>query len=183
MKKEELYEILGIGDASDFTYYENLEQLFETDKEYSSDIIYELLDDIDLEFFSEMCGSYFDQMQENIPDEETDFYTLIENIKRVLVGMADSLASDEDAEGYDETLEELAEETTRFHNWYIEEKTVKATNHDTGEESLLSVRDAVYQARSAKLLEEGYSFDFENAMDYELSDYSMSFADLAGGDY
>ena len=179
MDKEELYELLDIEDGSDFTYFENLAELFETDKELPSDLIYELLSEIDLDAFREMCVTYFEQMQDAVPDDETDFYTLLENIKNVLVGMTESCSSEEEGEEYDRTLSELAEETARFHDWYTEEALVSCENNDTGEKEVLSVRDALYQSRSSKLTEESFTFDFSNAMDYELSEYSMSFADLA----
>ena len=70
----------------------------------------------------------------------------------------------------------------RFHEWYIEEGKVAAVNEETGESTNLSVRDALFQARACKLTDEVYRFDFSNATDYELSEYVMSFADLAQGE-
>jgi len=183
MEKEELYKILDIEEGSDFTFFENLADLFETDEEYSSDLINELLDEIDLDVFGELCTVFFDQMQEALPDDETDFYTLVENIKKVFAGMADACSSEEDDDDYDELLLELAGFVVRFHEWFIEEGLVACTNNETGETSRLSVRDACFEARAAKFTEDSLSFDFSDAMEFELSEYSMSFADLTGGNY
>ena len=42
-----------------------------------------------------------------------------------------------------------------------------------------SVRDAITASRVEKLGGEKYSYDFENALDYELDSYTVPFSDLA----
>ena len=81
MNKEEIYQLMDIEKGEDFKYFESLADLLETDDNYDADTLFEVLNDIDTDILSEHASSYFEQMQENIPDDEAELYTLIENIK------------------------------------------------------------------------------------------------------
>ena len=73
MDKEALYDLLDMESGEDFQYFENMAELLESDEDIDEDVLYELLEDIDLEAFAELAENYFDQLEEAVPDEETEF--------------------------------------------------------------------------------------------------------------
>ena len=80
MNRDELFEILDIEDGKEFQYFENLADLFESSEDIGGDIIFELMKDVDLEDFAELCENYFDQLEDWIPDGETDFFMLEDSL-------------------------------------------------------------------------------------------------------
>ena len=48
--------------------------------------------------------------------------------------------------------------------------------------SYLAIRDALVNARLEKLGTEEYAYDFSEALDYELEEFIMTYADLAGAE-
>ena len=180
MSKEELYDIMDIEKGEDFKYFESLADLMETGDSYNSDDLFEVLSDIDIDTLNEHIGEYFDQMQEAVPDDASDIYTLLENIKKEMTGLAETCLSEEPGEDRDRALMDLADEMVRFHEWYIDDCLVNAVSEDTGEEESISVRDALFRERAEKFTDEAYRYDFEDALDYELSEYVMQFSELMG---
>ncbi len=65
----------------------------------------------------------------------------------------------------------------RFRNWYSEESEVELISEDFGTSDYVCLRDAITAARMEKLREK-YRYNFENAFNYEIDSYTMSFADL-----
>lgn len=180
MTKEELLEIMDIPEGSDFKYFESLADLLEIDEDYSPDELFEVLREIDTDLLAEHAGSYFDQMQDAVPDEDAEFYTLVENIKKEMTGLAQACSSVDEDEDRERAVMDLAEEIVRFHEWYIDSCLVTAVSEETGDEEILSVRDALFRSRGEKFTGEAYRYDFEDALDYELSEYVMQFSDLMG---
>lgn len=179
MDKDKLFEMLDIESGKDFQYFENIADLFESSEDIGCDVIYELLQDIDMDVFAELCESYFDQIEDSIPDGETDFFTLITNIKRVLIGMASSVSAEDDDDEIDDEMLQLADEIGKFRAWYSDSDNVECVNDNSGEKQVLPVRDALALSKEEKLGGDCYRFDFSEALDYELSDFVMTFADLA----
>jgi hypothetical protein len=179
MNKDQLFEILDIEDGKEFQYFENLADLFESSEDIGGDIIFELMKDVDLDEFAELCENYFDQLEDWIPDGETDFFMLITNIKRVMIGMAQSISANENTDEIDDTLLQLSDEIGKFRTWYSDSENVECVNDETGDVQTLPVRDALALCREEKLGGATYRFDFTDALDYELSDFIMTFADLA----
>lgn len=177
MGKEELYEILDMESGDDFRYFENMAELLESDEELEEEVLYDLLEDIDLEVFAELADEYFDQMQEAVPDSETDFYTLLENIKRSISVLAYDAASDDDDQIRSDQLLRLSEELAKFREWYNETGEVVCRNVDTGESQVLPVRDALVLDRAEQLGGPAYELDLEQAMEYDLDDFVMSLED------
>ena len=180
MTKDEILELMDIEQGADFKYFESLADLFETDGEYTSDELFEVLREVDTDLLAEHIGSYFDQVEEAVPDEEAEFYTLQENLRKELTGLAETCSSCDTDEDRERSIMDLAEEIVRFHEWYIDSDLVTATSEDTGDQDSLSVRDALFRARGEKFTGETYRYDFEDALDYELSEYVMQFSDLMG---
>ncbi len=180
MIKEELLEIMDIPSGDEFKYFESLADLLETDADYTSDELFEVLKDIDTDLLSEHAAEYFSQMQEAVPEEESEFYTLLENMKKEVTGLAEACSAAVEYEDRERAVMDLADELVRFHEWYIDEALVDAESDDTGERDTLSVRDALFRARGEKFTDETYRYDFTDAMEYELSEYVMQFSDLMG---
>lgn len=180
MTKEEIYELMDIEKGEDFKYFESFADLMETDDSYTSDDLFEVIRDLDMDTLKEHAEAYFDQMQESVPDDASDFYTLLENIKKEMTGLCETCLSEEPGEDMDRALMDLSDEMVRFHEWYIDDCLVSAVNEETGEEESISVRDALFRERAQKFTDETYRYDFEDALDYELSEYVMQFSDLMG---
>lgn len=180
MDKQELLDLMDIEKGGDLKYFESFADLLEADEGYSSDDLYDALKGADIDLIKEFIESYFNQMQESIPAEETEFYTLFENLKNELYGLAETCASECEGEEYDRAFMELMEEIVRFHDWYVDPSLVNCVNDETGEEEVLSVRDSLFRVRAEQFTDESYRFDFTDALDYELSEYVMQFSDLMG---
>ncbi len=182
MTRDELYRVLDIDTTEDFQYFENMAELMEHENEIGNDLIYGLLQDLSMETFLELMEHYFEDIQGWVPEGETDFYMMMENIRRSLSGMTRSILKsmgNGDIQEVDDTMVKLADEICRFREWYSLEKNVECTHDDTGDIRVLPVRDALTLNREEKLGGESWRFDFSQAMEYELEDYIMSFADLA----
>ncbi len=171
MDKERLYEILDIENGSQFEYFENLADLLECEENIDNDILYELVKEINKETFAELCKNYFDEVIDTIPSDAIDIFTLLNNIKLSFIGMA------KNCEDYS-TLVHLADEIYRFRQWYNMGISVECQNISTGEIKALCVRDALILSRLEKLGEEEYSYNFNHALDYQIEEYIMSFADM-----
>ena len=169
---------MDIESGEDLKYFESIADLFEADEGFSSDDLFDALKGADIDTLREFIESYFNQMQESIPAEETEFYTLFENLKKELCGLAEACASECEGEEYDRAFMDLTDEITRFHEWYVDGCLVNCVNDETGEEESLSVRDSLYRVREEQFTDETYRFDFTEALDYELSEYVMQFDDL-----
>ena len=178
MDKQGLLDLMDIESGADLKYFESIADLFETDEGYTSDDLFDALKGADVEIIKEHIEGYFSQMQESIPSEETEFYTLFEDLKKELSGLAETCASECDGEEYDRAFMDLMDEIVRFHDWYIDDGLVGCVNDETGEEETLSVRDSLFRVRAGQFTDESYRFDFTEALDYELSEYVMQFSDL-----
>lgn len=182
MEREDLYELLDLETGSDFQYFENVAELFETDEEIDVDLISELLEDIEMDTLAKLLKEYFEQAESGIPDSEIEFYTLFEQISRSLIGMAESCSNEEDELELHDRILQLAEKIDDFRNWYTLSDRVECVEVGSDEAELLPVRDALAMSREERLGGKSYRMDFQDALDYELDEYVMSFADIGGTD-
>ncbi len=90
MTKEELLELLDIEHGSEFTYYENIAELLEADREIGPEPIAEILMEADLATFAEIAESYFYDIMERMPGNDVDIYNIFEAVKRNLVSIAEA---------------------------------------------------------------------------------------------
>ena len=167
MDKTIFYRMLDIDKPSDFEYYENLETLLEADDYIEANLINDLYKDVEPSVLAELYNNYFEEFLKNIPDEESDFYIMVENISRVFQGL---INNDMD-EGQ---IAALADETIKFRKWYVFDNN--AFDMNKGIET--NIRDARYDILAAKLLGEKCKFDFRTALDYELDGYDINIQDL-----
>lgn len=175
MNIEELFEFLDLESGEDFQYFENFADFVECGEDIEHDAICIMLSEIDMQNFAEICESYFYDITENMPQDNVDIYSLLENIKRVLVGLSEVVAAGEE-EGADV---KLADELNRFRIWYSVESEVECKDIKRGKAYYIPVRDALALYRSEKLTNGEYSYDFGSALEYELEEYIMTYADLA----
>ncbi len=180
MDKQELLELMDIDRGEDLKYFESVADLFEADEGFTSEDLFDALKGADVDLLKDMIESYFNQMQESVPDEEAEFYTLFENLKKELTGLAETCASECEGEESDRAFMDLTDEIVRFHEWYVDSTLVECVNDETGEEESISVRDSLFRIRAEQFTDESYRFDFTDALDYELSEYVMQFSDLMG---
>ena len=178
MDKQELLDLMDIEKGEDLKYFESIADLFEADEGYTSEDLYDALKGADVDLIKDHIESYFNQMQESVPAEETEFYTLFENLKKELYGLAETCVSECDGEESDRAFMDLVDEIVRFHDWYVDPNLVNCVNDETGEEESISVRDRLFRVRAEQFTDESYRFDFTDALDYELSEYVMQFSDL-----
>jgi hypothetical protein len=70
----------------------------------------------------------------------------------------------------------------KFRNWYSVELFAECKNTVNEKVSYLSVRDALVNARLEKLNGEEFAYDFTEALNYELEEFVMTYADLVESD-
>lgn len=174
MDRNELLKYLDIEFGSEFQYFEDFANLVESEAEIDSDVIFELLEEVEMDVFRELAHNYFEDIMNTIPDSQIDVYNLLENIRRVLEGLSEAVKNEEE-----NALLKLADELNRFRNWYSCEYTVDCRDLETNEESEETVRDALVNSRLEKLMGDSFNYDFERALKYELEEFIMTYADLA----
>lgn len=160
MDKNELYTILDIEQGSEFIYMESMDALLEEDEEISIDLLEELLADVDFDTFKELLDTYFDTFLKKLPDDMTDLYITVDNIKRLLLGCADAV--------------ELAAAIFKFRKWYVTNSLVT----DMMWKTPLSVRDARYHLIASEFTGESFYFDFSDAIDFEFEGYNVFLTNL-----
>ena len=117
-----------------------------------------------------LIEDYFEDILEGLPENSGEIYSLLHQIKLSLEGMASNSESAEDTRRF-------TEEIMRFREWYVHESEVRLSE-DNGNEIYCSLRDAITASRMEKFGGEKYSYDFEEALNYQLDSYTMSFADI-----
>jgi len=172
MDLNELMEMLEIDEPSEFEYFENLADLLESDETIPEETLFQLFSQTDPKTIAELIHNYFNDMLEAMPESSTEMFTLIENIKRSLIGLLQT--SEEES-----LLRHFVEELFRFKTWFCFESEVGCKSLSGGEEKMLPLRDALILSRLEKMEEDEYQYDFENCLKYEIDEYIMSFADLA----
>ncbi len=167
MTKAELYRILDIDGPDEFVYYDNYASLLEEEAYIEPELISELFREVQADIILDMSDTYFEEFLKSIPDDESGLYILVENIKRAFSGLIGENMSVESASI-------LADEVVRFRKWYVLDQL--ALERNSGKE--VSVRDARFDILAAKYTGEEFSYDFDNALDYELDGYDVPVADM-----
>lgn len=167
MTKSELYRILDIDDPSEFIYYDNHAALLEEETYIEPELISDILVSVEADLLLDMSNTYFDDFLKSIPDEEADLYMLVENMKKVFIGLIGKEINEDSAII-------LADEIVKFRKWYTLDQL--AYERNSGKE--VSVRDARFDILAAKYTDEKFDYDFENALDYEIEGYDVSVADM-----
>ncbi len=157
MDKEKLYELLDIETPEDFQYFENFAALVEYDEEIPYELICELVKEVDLDTLSGLCDEYFDEISDHIPDGETDVYVLLEDFKRNLQDLREDL--EEDAR-----LIQVADVLDSFRKFYAIDSKVYVTDLASGEESTVTLAEALVLSRMESLNINKYKYDFRDCI-------------------
>ena len=176
MDLKELLEYLDIDSPEDLEYFENMADLMESEEEIPVETLKDLFSDADMEQVSAIITEYFDDVLEHVPDRETEIYSLLNTVRLSLAGMAKNIDDDDE-------LFSFAEEFERVHQWYALDSVVKCAKTeegglDDGAVSEMTLRDALATYRMEKLGEEENEYDFEECLDFEMDEYTMTFAEL-----
>lgn len=142
-------------------YFEELADLIEEEISTDFESFYQRLGNLDSEGTGEIVENYMDEIQNALPDEEQDIYMLIENIKTGLLFLCENLEDEK-------TRLKFAEELFRFREWYTNPDLVRLDDENA------SVLEAVTAERANKLLGTRSTYDFTDALDFELHDFEMS---------
>lgn len=188
MDKNAFYELIDIETSDDFKFYDNIENLIESDEEWDIDILSPLLTEIPSDVMEELLDEYFKSLLDRLPDEETDLYTLIYNVGRTMKTILNSEdgSQDDEREGIslhgansEDSMRRLADELKKFSDWFSRENLVDIKDLEDGNEYNLPLRDALGMITLEKLGMGSYSYNFDKCNDYELDEYILSFSDLA----
>lgn len=173
MDRDELFALLDIENGEQFEYFENFADFAECDSAVDDDAVYELMTEVNMKTFAELCESYFHDLLESVPGDQIDVYNLLENIKRALIGLSEAAGK-----GEENAILKLADEFNRFRIWYSQDSIVECRNLATNHVQNMSVRDSLVNARLEKLDGSEYIYDFSQAVEYPLEEYIMTYADL-----
>ena len=171
MNYDELLEYLDIENAAEFKYFETFADLLESDEEISEEAFHKLLNEADKGILKGIIEDYFEDLLEGLPDNSGEIYSLMYQIKKALIGMVSNVNDDEEQSKFNNEL-------YRFMNWLSIESEVELIPENKRPSLHVNVRDAITAARIEKLGGEKYEYYFEEALNYELDSYFMSFADL-----
>jgi len=165
MKLQELMDILYLEEPEDFEYFEQLADLLEYEDDIPFDIFYSVLSRVEGAVIGEILENYLEEISDNLPDYTTDLFTLVETIKQRLLLLAENLDDPT-------TRRSFIEELYRFRQWYIKPD---AASVDGVKCSLL---EAITFHRAEKLGEDNHKYDFEDCLDYQIEEISMSLGEF-----
>ena len=172
MTKKDLFALLDMETGDDFSYFEDFAELMETDATIEKEDMRLLLTDTDPARFADLADAYLRDCLDTLPDGEgkTDLYTIFEAMRQ---NMRTLLAN-----GGSEEREEAAGMLTAFKHWYIREGTCQATDEQQKKIMSLSVRDAIFEYRLARLDGKKLLFDFTGVGPSPIDHYTIPLADL-----
>jgi len=174
MDYDELLEYLGIEDPSEFEYFENFADLVEGHETILVGALYQLLKGISEDVMPEVIEGYFNEALEACPDTEIEIYTLLELIKRTLIGLSQNCEDDKD-------LGFLADEILRFKEWFTNDSIVFVKDKKTKESNQVTVMEALVISRLEKIEETEYDYDFSQGLDYSIDENIITYS-LDDGD-
>ena len=175
MNFSELLEYLDLEDPSQFIYFEAMADLIESDVAVEQEAVQALFEGADREMTAELFDDYFEEILDGLPDDSSEIYSLLHQIKLSLMGMASNCEDDAD-------IRRLADSFCRFREWYCYDSAVSLSAESEGDELEQSLRDAITTARMEKLGGRSYRYDFTGALDYPLDSYEVSVASLVAAE-
>lgn len=173
MNYKELLVYLGIDSPEEFKYFEMMADILESEEDIELEAIYQLFADADKEEVSKLLDEYFEEITNALPDDSDSMFSLLDQIRLFLIGLWDNADSDSD-------FRIFADEFNRFRSWYSYDSQIEISpeDEDEGFDDVQCLRDAICTARVDRLNGESHRYNFEQALDYEIDSYTMSFANL-----
>jgi len=175
MNPEELLLMLDIESPAELVYFEQFADLMEYPHDIPQETLTALAEGMEPGALQELVEGYFEEIIQFVPDDESDLYTLLQNIATTLAALAEG--SEEDSAGM------FAEELYRFRSWYLLENSVIIKDFAEGTEREVPPMEALTVYRVQNFTDEDYSFDFTDALDYRLDEYIVSLGSLAEDNY
>ena len=178
MNLDELLMTLDIDSPQELLYFEQFADLIEEQNDIPYETLAALFAEMDQEVLSELIGSYFEDILVSVPDGEDELYILLTNICTTLQALAKGVAGEDD-----EAVRLFGEELYRFRSWYLFESFVYCTDLLEGEQTEISVYEALTNYRVQSHTGEDYSLDFSDALDYQLDEYIVSLGSIIEDNY
>jgi len=175
MDIDELLAHLDIESPSELVYFEQFTELMELGNEVPFETLLALVEAMDPDILTEMIEGYFEDVMRFVPDDESDLYTLLQNISTTLTSLSES--TDEDS------VNVFTEELYKFRSWYVFENSVliKELAEDTERE--IPLMEALTSYRVQNFTDDDYIFDFSDSLNYSLDEYIVSLGPLTEDNY
>jgi hypothetical protein len=174
MDFEELLETLDIESPTDLVYFEQFAELMEISEEIPLETLCVLFEGMEPSVLVELISGYFEEITQSLPDGEDELYTLLFGIDTTLQTLASN--------GEDETMRIFAEEFYRVRTWYLFEPSVLCTNQTEGDEREITLFEALTEYRAKNYTDDDLTFDFTNALSFQLDEYIVSVGSLYNDD-
>lgn len=178
MNYDDLLEMLEIEEPYEFKFFENFADLVECDQRISYDALFELISKVDKIILAEVIESYFDDAAEALPDDGTEAFTFLKTLSLSLRGMLKPLLGNNREEEQNRSLVTFVEELEKFRQWYVIDSNVECTRKKDGQSKEVPFLEALVLSRLEKLNQEEYSYGFDEALNYHLEEYVVSFGDV-----
>jgi hypothetical protein len=169
MNIEEVLELLEINSPDEFEYFEHIAELLECPEDISYEIFHAILKEVEVEILEDLLDSYFEDVLKGIPDDATDFFTLMSTIQQHLLSLV-SEADDQDQK------RQFIDELYRFRTWFTFDSIVICKNKTDGLTINATALEAITLHRLEKLGEQAYEYDFSESIDYPLEELSIKFS-------
>jgi hypothetical protein len=168
---EGIMEMLGLDFPDDFGFFEYFADLAESREDITFEALHEFFSLVLSKDLAELTKGYFDELLESIPEDQTEFYTLMEAVGMNMAGLAEKLACGDSSFDRDRGLMYYTEEFLKFRLWYLFDSKAVCRDTSDGTDAEMPVAEALVAHRLEKLGERAYSYDFSNCMDYPLEEY------------
>jgi hypothetical protein len=176
MEYEELLSLLDIDSGNGLAYFEQYAELVECEDYIAPEALSQIFEEVEGDALAELTDGYFDELLESVPDDEADLYTLLQTIGRALSGLALMPEHDEATANY-------ADEFLKFRTWYAFESEVRCEKidpDDAADEIVVTLMQALALYRAQHLSDEEYVFDFSDALDYPIDEYTVMLENMPG---
>ncbi len=173
MNYDELLIYLDIDSPEELTYFEMMADLIESEEAIEQEAIYRLVRGADKAEVSGLLDEYFEEITNALPDDSDEMFSLLDRIRLLLTGLIDNAEDDSD-------FRRFTHEFNRFRTWYSYDSQVEVLPDDEGCEpaDCLCVRDAITTARVDRINDDSHRYNYEDALNYEIDSYTMSFVEL-----
>lgn len=175
MNYSEMLVYLDLESPEEFRFFEMMADLIESEEDIELEAMYQLFKDADRAEVSRLLDDYFEDTTNALPDDSDEVFSLLDQIRLLLIGLIDNAEDDSD-------YRRFADEFNRFRNWYSYDSQVEVLPDDESEEDepieYACLRDAITTARADRINGENHRYNYENALDFEIDSYTMSFAEL-----
>ena len=143
MNYKDLIEYLDIENGAELRYFEEIADLIESDEHIDYDALLKLFEEVDRNAVAELLDEYFNDITDGIPEDYSELFSLLEQIRMELTGVIRSISDDNP-----ESVRNFTDRFYRFRNWYVYDTEVSVLDRNgsadgRAREYEQSVRDAI----------------------------------------